>query len=177
MSPGGSLWGGPPSPVVSLRVSGAAREASSARDGCAHSRCFGEGAAGSRLAFGCCLAVLRGAVLPTRLTRQWARVAGLQIGVSAGHRPAPPQAWGRQAALVRPEGAPERILQPVPCAVHARAGHAVLPARGLQLSLPLILLTCSVASSHTVGKHPESKNLRFQRLHISIEKLSALCSL
>lgn len=88
-----------------------------------NSRGFGKRSADLCLDFGCCLAVPCGAVLPMGLTRQWARVAGLQIGVSAGCRLATPQAWGHPAALICPERAVEHFLQPHPLC-HARQGWA-----------------------------------------------------
>ena len=88
-----------------------------------NTRGFGKRGADLCLAFGCCLAVPCGAVLPMGLTRQRARVAGLQIGVSAGCRLATPRAWGHPAALICPERAVEHFLQPHPLC-HARQGWA-----------------------------------------------------
>ena len=97
------------------------------------------------------------------LTRQRARAAGLQIGVSAGRRLAPLQAWGRLAALVCPERAIECVLQPRPLC-HARQGWACdaacLKPAAESSSDPVHLLR-SLTPHSAPTRCSTSKSLRF----------------
>ena len=117
MSPGGSLWGGP----LLLWCPCGCRVEPERHPHSGQLRTFsvpGERGLASAAAWLCCVGRAAHA-----LTGQRARAAELQIGVSAGCRLAPPQAWGRLAALVCPERAIECVLQPRPLC-HARQGWA-----------------------------------------------------